>query len=395
MKASILPFLIISINHKALAFLSVGANIQFIVSPLKKTSKRFSGGGGGKKPDRSRLPRKCSYRHTTTTIAAEYQGSGNPLERSTPPRNENWKDRPLPDLTVILPAFNEESRIGSTIEKYRSYLQTSSYWGGGKCRCDILVVDDGSTDKTCRVLDDLVIEGSPSSPTRNDDDVKVKYVSLVQNEGKGAAIARGIAEVEQRYNREKKDSNCQGRIILVADADGSGDLKSLDDMMGILSSAIMVQSLPKDGENSTRENYHYDNFPWHHPALVVGKRGYEGASASRVITRWGFRTTVKLFCGDLNVSDTQCGFKLMTITAGSYLYSHLNLKRWSHDVEVLFRAKKMGITVAETTVGWRDMEGSKLANTLGGTIKVSTIMLLEVLTMRLAYLFGRWKIPDS
>ena len=71
---------------------------------------------------------------------------------------------------------------------------------------------------------------------------------------------------------------------------------------------------------STESNYS-GVFPWKYPALVVDNRGYEGASMSRVITRWGFCTTVKLFCGDLNVRDTQYGFKLITLTAGSYLYS--------------------------------------------------------------------------
>jgi len=151
----------------------------------------------------------------------------------------------------------------------------------------------------------------------------------------------------------------------VADADGSGDMKSLDDIMDTVFSTILVQMISVNDENINHESNYSDAFPWKYPALVVGDRGYEGASMSRVITRWGFRTTVKLFCGDLNVRDTQCGFKLMTLTAGSYLFFQINLKRWSHDVEVLFRAKEMGTTVVETAVGWRDMEGSKLVSTLG------------------------------
>jgi len=394
MKTSILPYLIINVIHTVLVL--VDAKAHFIFSPSRKSLglNGGGGGGGGKHTDSRITPRKRTYHYTTNAIAATTKGDETNLGQSTVPCND-WKKQSLPNLTVILPAFNEESRIRTTIETYRSYLRASPHWvRDGKSGCDILVVDDGSNDDTCRVVNEFVIEDSSLS-TPYDADVKIRSVSLVENEGKGAAIARGIAEVEHQYHRHQlKDSNCRGWIILVADADGSGDMKSLDDMMDTLFSTILVQMISGNDENINHESNYSDAFPWKYPALVVGNRGYEGASMSRVITRWGFRTTVQLFCGDLNVRDTQCGFKLMTLTAGSYLYSQLNLKRWSHDVEVLFRAKEMGITVVETTVGWRDMEGSKLASTLGGTIKISAIMLFEVLTMRIAYLFGRWKIPN-
>jgi len=294
---------------------------------------------------------------------------------------------PLPHLTVILPSFNEESRIGSTIKTYRNYLQTSPIWGNKKCSCDILVVDDGSTDETIQVIRDLATEG-------DDDDgyisVEIRYVSLMQNEGKGAAIERGLIEIEyqNQIQMQLDEVNNETSIVLVADADGSGDIKSLEDMMEALISIISAPSHGIRGEYS-------GSYSWHKPGLVVGNRGYQGVSLKRAITRWAFRTVVKLFCGNLNVGDTQCGFKLMTVTAGSCLYRQLNLKRWSHDVEVLLRAKQMGIPVTETTVGWKDMPGSKLATTLFGTIKISSVMLLEVLFMRLGYLFGILETPCS
>ena len=70
------------------------------------------------------------------------------------------------------------------------------------------------------------------------------------------------------------------------------------------------------------------------PALVVGYRQYpESKSPLRALLSWGFRTCVSLiFLGkNLGIKDTQCGFKLMTASAGKALYKQLNLRRWTHD----------------------------------------------------------------
>ena len=82
----------------------------------------------------------------------------------------------------------------------------------------------------------------------------------------------------------------------------------------------------------------------------------------------------------------------MTLNAGLTLYSELNLKRWTHDVEVLYRAKELGVPVTGMNIGWVDKEGSKLASTLGETIYMSGIMLSEIIFMRIQYIFGRWVV---
>jgi len=100
-----------------------------------------------------------------------------------------------------------------------------------------------------------------------------------------------------------------------------------------------------------------------------------------------------LLAGDVGVGDTQCGFKLMTIAAAKPLYADLNLQGWTHDVEVLYRAKQNKIPAAEQAIEWQDKDGSKLVESPGGTVGVSVVMLLEVLQMRLAYETGQWKLP--
>ena len=275
-------------------------------------------------------------------------------------------------LTVILPAYNEELRIAETITKYGNYLAESNIWGrdNGKW-CNILVVDDGSTDKTLDVVKqcNIRVEG-----------IEISAVSLEQNEGKGSAVARGMMAVEEmRQDAE----NASGWVILVADADGSGDMVYLNAMIYEFSK-LVERTAERNTSNIT---------PWRTKAMLVGNR--DNASLSRIITRWGFKTLVKIICGDLQVDDTQCGFKLMTLDAGLMLYSNLNLKRWTHDVEVLYRAKKMMVPVTELKIGWEDKAGSKLATTVGETVRMSAIMLFETLTLTYHYKIGQWKLPDA
>jgi dolichyl-phosphate beta-glucosyltransferase len=279
---------------------------------------------------------------------------------------------PATTLTVILPAYNEESRIQETIEQYGNYLTESNIWNrDGERQCEILVVDDGSQDDTVKVVQQCgeKIKG-----------VNIRYVSMEQNEGKGAAVATGIHAVRNRLKViQKEDTGC---IVLVADADGSGDIRYMDSMVTALSNLIQKSS---NGLHSQIPA------PWKFKAMIVGNRD-GNTSLSRIITRWGFRTLVKLICGDLNVDDTQCGFKMMTLDAGLELYSGLNLKQWTHDVEVLYRARESAIFVAEMKIGWEDKSGSKLASNLMETIYMSGIMLSEIIVMRIQYLIGRWHI---
>mmetsp|Transcript_22125 Transcript_22125/g.49410 ORF Transcript_22125/g.49410 Transcript_22125/m.49410 type:complete len:86 (-) Transcript_22125:24-281(-) len=84
--------------------------------------------------------------------------------------------------------------------------------------------------------------------------------------------------------------------------------------------------------------------------------------------------------------------KLMTLDTASVLYCNLNLKKWSHDVEVLYRARIRGISLAEVPVRWKDEEGSKLVTSAGGAVGASVSMLLEILRMRIEYAVGRWQV---
>jgi dolichyl-phosphate beta-glucosyltransferase len=193
---------------------------------------------------------------------------------------------------------------------------------------------------------------------------------MPMNGGKGAALARGIQHIA-----ETTSSN--NAVILTQDADGSGNLKYLDTMMDSL------QTLLTENDGT---------LDWSKPAFVTGNRNYNLFSA-RGITRWGFQTVVRLIMNDLGVQDSQCGYKLMTLSAAASLYKDLHLKGWSHDVEVLYRAKLKSIPIREISIDWMDKDGSKVV--ASGVVRVSTQMLLDVLRLRWEYsVSGAWKTSD-
>ena len=260
-----------------------------------------------------------------------------------------------PMLTVVIPAFDEESRILSTLEDIEAYLSQSTRWK----RTRVLVVDDGSSDGTF----DAVQAVATKSAT------PMECIQLMSNQGKGAALSFGMHSTYTNYPES---------LILAADADGSGDMACLETLY-----AQMETLLGNDNNNSS-------GVLWNQSAIVVGYRTQREYTGSRIALRKGFRFVVRSLIGDLGVSDSQCGFKLMTAAAGDQLYNNLSLKGWSHDVEVLFKCRELGIPMAEGEVFWQDKAGSKLAASPGGILAVTLQMLWDVILIRFCW-SKHWK----
>jgi dolichyl-phosphate beta-glucosyltransferase len=275
-----------------------------------------------------------------------------------------------PHLTIIVPAYNEERRLPRMIQAYAEYLAQSDRWSDPK-KVNLLVVNDGSTDSTANVFNEFM-ESQGDSVAFTHSKYSIALISLPDNQGKGAALAAAIDRI-----------NDASALILTTDADGSADVACLEVLFDTMVATLQLKS---SLESNLAE------LSWTEPAMVCGYRTYSDTARGRLLFRWGFRTVVRLLCGDLGTRDSQCGFKLMTATAAKQLYRDLHLTRWSHDVEVLYRAKLLNYTLAEAPVKWQDVDGSKLK--AEGIFKVAFRMFLDVCRCRLYYSLGLWSIDN-
>ena len=289
---------------------------------------------------------------------------------SNPSKEESNSDSPR--LVILIPAYNEESRIESTLKSYQDFLLCSSSHDTTNTNYpsfrdpEIVVVDDGSKDSTLEVVQNF--------PAK----IPIRAVALEENCGKGAALARGIRDILDASHTHSIKNFTDDTYILTQDADGSGDLIYLNIMLNKLRklSSFEIDRM----KNGTIGQ-----------GLVIGNRNYE-LFTPRGITRWGFQTCVRIITSNsLRVKDSQCGYKLMTLGTAKLLYENLHLKGWSHDVEVLFRANLLNIPIDEVAIDWEDKDGSKV--TESGVVKVSIQMLYDVLRLRWNYSIQKsWKL---
>lgn len=195
-------------------------------------------------------------------------------------------------ISIVVPAYNEENRISSSLTKIIQFLEGQA-WDS-----EVIVAIDGATDAT-----EAVVDGFPS----------VKKVSYKTNRGKGYALKQGVAAAN-------------GDFVYICDADLS----------------TPTTELPRFLEESEK----YD--------VVIGSRAAPGAKEDasklrRIFGKVGNRL-INLAL-DLQLDDTQCGFKLFSRTAAQK-FSELTVYRWGYDFEVLYLVKSAGFKIKELPVKW-------------------------------------------
>ena len=212
-------------------------------------------------------------------------------------------------MTVVVPAYNEAARISSTLDRLIADAPALGI-------LEVIVVDDGSTDCTA----DLVSERSEIDAPR------VRLVRLPENRGKGAAVRTGVVEAAGDY-------------VIFLDADLSAPPTAIPRAVAAIEAgadiAIGTRVAP-DG---------------------VDARGTQ--PLRRRISGRAFALLQRVIVG-LPYADTQCPFKLFTREAAASVYPRVQTSGWSFDVELLARARRLGLVVEEFPVEWRHVGGSHI-----------------------------------
>jgi dolichyl-phosphate beta-glucosyltransferase len=244
--------------------------------------------------------------------------------------------RPSPDLSIVIPAFNEQDRLALTLRDYLAYCSAS-----GRV-VEVIVVDDGSLDATSVVVETFASEHP-----------QVRLIRLAENRGKGYAVRSGVV-------------NARGKFVLFADADGATPLPEIERLEAAL----------RDGAD-----------------VAIGSRALHGAGV-RVDARLYRRLIGRIFHRLVEtltvkgVRDTQCGFKLFRGPVAQDLFSRMRMRGFSFDVELLMMAQRRGYRIAEVPVNWTHQPGSKV-----NLVTDSARMARDLFVIRGRYLSGEYNSP--
>lgn len=233
------------------------------------------------------------------------------------------------DISVVIPAYNEAERLGSTLERTVEYLSRRgvSY--------EVLVVDDGSRDRTIEVAEAFAGNG-------------VRVIRHESNRGKGAAIKTGVLA-------------SRGAEVLLSDADASTPIEELEKLQRRLAEAPVVLGSRSVAGSDIRQ---------HQPFY----RELMGKTFNRIIRVAGVR----------GLNDTQCGFKLLDGVVAREIGAELTIDGFAYDVELVWLARRRGYKVVEVGVVWVDSPDSRV-----DPIRSSLSMLRDLVRMRIRHSGGR------
>ncbi len=237
-----------------------------------------------------------------------------------------------PRISLIIPAYNEQKRIGNTLRCAQKYFSRQEYsW-------EIIVVDDGSIDNTQGV----VSAGFPH----------VHLIRHEQNRGKGFAVKTGMAAAN-------------GEFLLYYDADGSTPIEEIEKIWAEFSNGYDIvigsRALP-ESDIAVRQSFLREN---------MGRM---------------YNVILKLL-GLTSFSDTQCGFKAFRRDVAENLFPLVTMNRFSFDAELLFLAEKRGYRIREIPIRWINSPDTRVR-----IIFDSLSMLMGAIAIRGKWMIGVYKI---
>ena len=235
-----------------------------------------------------------------------------------------------PYLSVIIPAFNEQSRIADSLYAIKEYLSEQPY------RSEIIVVDDGSNDLTTEIVKFIDIYGKEV----NEHDEGMLMENL-KNVGKGYSIARGMMRAS-------------GEIVLFTDADLSTPITEIEKLLPQFEAGYDVVIGSRNLEDSVVEKK-----PWYRDAMSLL-----------------FNAAVRLISVS-GINDTQCGFKAYRREVAHRIAMRQRIYGFGFDVEHLYIAQKSGFKIKEVAVEWQHKEGSTVDPMID-----SVTMFLDLIRIR-------------
>ncbi|MDX1564614.1 MAG: glycosyltransferase family 2 protein [Phycisphaeraceae bacterium] len=210
---------------------------------------------------------------------------------------------------MVIPAYNEAHRLPEALEKISSWARKTNR------KIQLIVVDDGSTDRTRQIAADF------EAP-----DIAVRLLENKQNRGKGYSVRRGMLSAET------------DAPILMTDADLSSPIEEVEKLLLKLAEGFEV---------------------------VIGSRMMPESIIEpprrpmRRLTGWGFRMLRRLFLLP-EIRDTQCGFKLFTAAAAQDAFTDMKSEGWAFETEALALDKKRGRRHCEVGLRWTEDDRTPL-----------------------------------
>ncbi len=241
-----------------------------------------------------------------------------------------------PALSIIIPAYNEESRLPRALAKIRDYLATRR---SGPEQVEIIIVDDGSVDGTAAIAEKWTREFAA-----------LRLVPNGTNHGKGYSVRHGIQEA-------------RGRVALFTDADLSAPIEEADKLLAAIEAGNDVAIGSRAIDRS----------------LIFGHQ-----SRLRELAGMIFNGFVRLFTG-LSFQDTQCGFKAFVRERSHIIFEQQRIEGFGFDPELLFLAKHHGLRAAEVPVRWAHDPATKVR-----VFRDSLKMFLDLASIRWNWLVGRY-----
>lgn len=219
-----------------------------------------------------------------------------------------------PNLSIVVPAYNEAQRIAPSLERIRTYLADRDEV------IEVIVVDDGSTDGMWSVIEDEI-------PRFAECGLELRLLGDGKNHGKGAAVRVGMLAA-------------RGDIVLFSDADLSAPIEELPKLVDPIRAGSVDIAIGSRALDRSLIGVHQP------PAREIAGRMFN--LLMRVLTGMPFR-------------DTQCGFKAFRADASREVFSRGLIDRFGFDVETLYIARKLGYSILEVPVIWNNVEGTTVS----------------------------------